>query len=342
MPLASAASDPPDLSIVIVNWNTRDLLAACLESVISNHSVVGDHPEITDHRLVSTGQRSLVTEVIVVDNASSDGSVAMVRDRFPWVTLIENTENLGFARANNQALRLASGRYLLLLNSDTEIRPRALETLVMVLEAHPEAGAAGPRVLNPDGSLQNCYGSLPSVLDEVLGPYWADFFTKPWGWLGGRLAYGRSGSNAPFPVDRVSFACTLIRREALEQVGFLDEGFAFYSEDYDWFKRLKDAGWVALYCSQAEIVHHWGASSRQRSEWAIRQLYRSKRRYFAKHYGALAERILCLGLALRFSVKAAVALALYPLRPRKAAQQLRLYFRLIQDTWGGLMGHDKI
>jgi hypothetical protein len=132
-------------------------------------------------------------------------------------------------------------------------------------------------------------------------------------------------------VDRVSFACTLIRRTALEQVGLLDESFEFYSEDYDWFRRLREAGWKALYCPQAEIIHHWGASSRQRSEWALRQLYRSKRRYFAKHDGATAERILRLGLALRFAVKIAVALVTYPFRRGEAARQARQYYCLIQD-----------
>lgn len=322
-----------DLSIIIVNWNTRELLAECLRSIADCELRIVDCPIYQSTNLP-------VTEIFVLDNASADGSAAMVRERFPWVRLIENTENVGFARANNQALRLAAGRYLLLLNSDTEVRPGALQALITALEAHPEAGAAGPRVLNPDGSLQNSYGSLPTVLDELLGPYWADFLTKPWGWLGRRLSRGRAEADAPRAVDRVSFACTLIRRAALDQVGLLDEGFAFYSEDYDWFKRLKDAGWQALYCPQAEIVHHWGASSRQRGEWALRQLYRSKRRYFVKHYGTRVERVLCLGLILRFAAKMGVALVLYPVSRGKAAQQARLYFRLMQDTWSGFRNHN--
>lgn len=313
---------PFNSSIIIVNWNTRELLANCLTSVAS----FGLKVEGPAFNLEPS-----TFETFVVDNASSDGSTAMVRERFSWVRLIENVENVGFARANNQALRVASGRYLLLLNSDTEVRPGALDALIAVLEAHPEAGAAGPRVLNPDGSPQNSFGSLPTVLDELLGPYWADFFTKPWGWLGRRLSRGRSEANAPRAVDRVSFACTLIRRAALDQVGLLDEGFAFYSEDYDWFTRLKDAGWKALYCPQAEIMHHWGASSRQRSEWALRQLYRSKRRYFAKHHGVYAEWILRLGLTLRFVAKIAVTLAAFPAHRAEAARQARLYHHLIQD-----------
>jgi N-acetylglucosaminyl-diphospho-decaprenol L-rhamnosyltransferase len=312
--------DSVTLSIIIVNWNTRDLLAACLESVAAEIARMGE------------GE----AETFVVDNASTDGSPEMVRERFPWVRLIENTENVGFARANNQALRVAQGRYVLLLNSDTEVRPGALATLIAVLESHPEAGAAGPRVLNPDGTLQNSYGSLPTVYDEIIGPYWSDFFLKPWGGIGRWLSTRSFQSGTPIAVDRVSFACTLIRREALDQIGLLDESFEFYSEDYDWFRRLRDANWTALFCPQAEIVHHWGGSSRQRNEWAMRRLYRSKRRYFAKHHGTKAERILRLGLGLRFAIKLAFSLASYPMRPDRASRQTNLYRRLISDMRSAL------
>ncbi len=134
-----------NLSIIIVNWNTRELLAQCLQSVEQN---------------VRTFKRSNV-QTFVVDNASTDGSAAMVRERFPWVTLIENTENVGFARANNQALRQSAGRYIVLLNSDTKVLPGALPTLVDFMDVHPEAGACGPRLLNADGSLQpSCHPIL--------------------------------------------------------------------------------------------------------------------------------------------------------------------------------------
>ena len=303
------------VSVIIVNWNTRDLLARCLDTVQA--ALPAD------------------SEVWVVDNGSADNSAATVQQQFPWVRLIENAENVGFARANNQALHRASGCYLLLLNSDTEVRLGALQALVDLLESHPEAGVAGPRVLNPDGSLQNSYGALPTVLDELLGPYWADFLTKPWGALGRRLPQQRTGPGTPRTVDRVSFACTLIRRTVLDQVGPLDESFHFYSEDYDWFKRLKDAGWKALYCPQAEIMHHWGASSSQSSQWAISQLYRSKRIYFAKHYGPTAEALLRLGLALRFGLKLLILIIVWPLR-RGTALQIRQQQQLIKDMCGTL------
>jgi GT2 family glycosyltransferase len=242
-----------------------------------------------------------------VDNASQDGSVAMVEEKFPEVHLIANTENLGFSRANNLALKKARGKYLLLLNSDTEVLPSALQHLIEALQATPTAGAAGPQMLNPDGSLQNCYGSLPTVFDELIGPYWLDFLNKPWGKFGGRLAKKQQQSKDCFSVDRVSFAGTLIRREMLEQVGYLDETYLFYSEDYDWFMRLKKAGWEAIFCPQAYISHHWGGSSRKNNEWALSQLYHSKRLYFAKHHGPFSEQILRFGLAARFALKGSIA-----------------------------------
>lgn len=325
----------PDLSIVIVNWNTRELLAACLCSIADCRLPIADcsAPNNLNHQSTNLP----TTEVFIIDNASSDGSAGMVRERFPWARLIENAENLGFARANNQGIAAAGGRYVLLLNSDTEVRPGALRALVDLLEAHPEAGASGPKMLNPDGSLQNSYGSLPTVLDELLGPYWADFFTKPWGGLGRTLWKRAVDADATRAVDRVSFACTLIRRAALDQVGFLDEGFEFYSEDYDLFKRLKTAGWKTLFCPQAEIVHHWGASSSQRSEWALRQLYRSKRLYFAKHHGRASETVLRIGLAGRFILQSALAAARYPVARQAASRQIALYRLLSQDMLRSLV-----
>ena len=216
---------PVSLTAVVVNWNTRELLARCLESLLSGAesegAPFGAAPQTPDFAPDQI-------EIFVVDNASSDGSAQMVRERFPGVRLIENPKNVGFAAANNQALRRASGRFVLLLNSDAEVLPGAVQHLVSTLEGHPEAGAAGPRMLNPDGSLQNSYGILPSVLNEVLGPYRLDSVLKPWGRLGRRFRADSLG-NWPRAVDRVSFACTLIRHSCLQELGLLDERFVFYS-----------------------------------------------------------------------------------------------------------------
>ena len=301
-----------DLSIAIVNWNTRELLERCLASIYETAS-------------------GFAFEVFVVDNASTDDSRDMVRSRFPQVQLIANQDNAGFARANNQAIALSRGRYVLLLNSDTEVQPAALQLLIQALDSQPHAAAAGPKMLNPDGTYQNSYGALPSVFTEIIGPYLFDVITKPWGRIGAKWPDRRVSQDTYLETDRVSFACTLIRREALNQIGVLDESFIFYSEDYDWFKRVKDAGLGVIFCPQSQVKHFWGASSHQASEWSLRQLYNSKRVYFAKHYGPAAEGVLRVGLTLRLMLKWLAALSVYPVHRNQSKQQVKLYAGLIRS-----------
>ncbi len=302
------------LSIIIVSWNTRELLAQCLESVGANLKMWAD----------------ATVETFVVDNASTDGSAPMVRERFPWVRLIENAENVGFARANNQAIPGCRGNYVLLLNSDTVVPPGALADLVAALENNPRTGAAGPQMLSPDGTLQNSYGKLPSVWYEIIGPYWLDRLARIWQKPGGRLSGRRMNDDNCIMTERVSFACAMIRRQAFDQVGLLDEQFVFYSEDYDWFKRLKMVGWQVLFCPWAQVVHYWGASSGKRSEWALVQLYRGKRQYLLKHHGIAAERLVRAGFILRFLVKAITACALWPWRRQETRRRWRQQLHLIQ------------
>lgn len=304
-----------DLSIIIVNWNTRDLLADCLQSV---YDTVHD----------------LTFEVFVVDNASSDGSAAMVRERFPDVRLIENAENVGFARANNQAIAQSQGEYVLLLNSDTVLLPGAVHGLIEYLQGQSGIGAVGPTMLNPDGTLQNSYGRLPALLDEILGPYLLDSFTKPWGAHRWHSAETYSSSASPKVVDRVSFACVLICRETLIDVGTLDESYWLYSEDYDWFLRVKRAGWRVVHIPSASVVHHWGGSSQHRPLWASCMLYRAKLIYFRKHYGSVSEFVLRLGLSARFAVKTLLQL-LGMLRKRHGGSSSPCqYWDLLKDLWG--------
>lgn len=286
----------------------------CLESVANN---------------ISSLERSKV-QVIVVDNASSDGSVELLREQFPWVVLIENQENIGFARANNQAILLSTGNYMVLLNSDTELQAGALSSLLECISGHPDVGAVGPRMLNPDGTLQNSYGDLPSIWDEILGPYRFDIFTKPWGRVGSMMKPDL-GHSLPRDVDRVSFACTMIRRSALEAVGLLDERFQFYSEDYDFFKRLKDSGWRVRFCPTAQVMHHWAGSSKMRSEWALRQLYRSKRLYVAKHFGRRHEAILRIGVFLRLTTKMILAYLSRPILGGEACREYQRYRSVLRD-----------
>lgn len=259
-------AQPVDLSILIVNFNTRDLLSACLRSVAAT-------------------VRRHTWEVIVADNASADGSVAMLRRDWPEVKVIETGANLGFARANNKALAVAQGRYLLLLNSDTEVLPDALDELVGFMDAHPAAGVAAPHLLNSDLTDQGTARAFPSPLAVLFGRkslLTRLFPDNPWSqrYLVGRQHRG----NEPFRVDWVSGACLMVRREAVERAGPLDEQFFMYWEDADWCRRIGNAGY-AVYCvPSARVVHHEGQSSKGRSAFLVVVFHRSVYHYFTKHH----------------------------------------------------------
>jgi N-acetylglucosaminyl-diphospho-decaprenol L-rhamnosyltransferase len=280
-----------DLAIVIVNWNVRDLLRACLTSVYE--SLKGSN---------------LAGEVWVVDNASTDGSVEMVRERFPRARLMANQTNVGFAAANNQALR-AMGfaseecnelpRYVLLLNPDTEVRGDALATMVRFLDENPQAGVAGAKLLYPDGQLQHSAFAFPTLAQVFL-----DFFPLHHRLLNSRLngRYPRQlyERGEPFPIDHPLGAALMARREAIQEVGLLDERFFIYCEEVDWCMRMKKAGW-GIYCvPRAEVVHHEARSTRQvRGEMFV-ALWKSRYLLFEKHYSRFYQwamhRIVRLGL----------------------------------------------
>lgn len=250
-----------DLSIIIVSWNTKDLLIKCLESLFLNHP-------------------SGTFEVIVVDSASTDNSLEMVGKLFPNVQLIDNEENIGFARANNQGLRLCQGSTLLLLNPDTEVRPGALDAMLDFLNSNPSVGAVGPRVLNPDGSLQHSCSPFPTLGREFLR-----LFHLPGNRPDGYYRMEFWNQEKPHKVDVLLGACILIRWEVLDQVGLFDENFFMYSEETDLCYRIKHAGWELYWVPQAEIVHYGGKSTEQIAESMFLQLYRSKLQYFRKHHG---------------------------------------------------------
>lgn len=270
-----------DLSILIVNWNGRDLLLDCLRSIYET-------------------VRGISYEVLVVDNGSRDGSPAAVRNLYPSVHLIENARNLGFARANNQAIRASRGRYVLLLNSDTVVRPGALGGLVRFTDRHPEVGIAGCRLVNPNGSLQPSWARFPSFWSEVLDR---------------NVRHRRSMPREPwaYEVDWVGGACLLARREAIEQVGRLDEDFFMYSEEADWCYRMVQHGWKVAYLETAEVIHLGGGSSRLRSDAMAVELYRSKLRFFRKHYGRVPAAMLRTALATRFLVRGTIYAGLHRL-----------------------------
>lgn len=255
------------LSIIIVNWNTCALLAACLASVATEISrfPVGE------------------VEVVVVDNASQDESVTMVQTRFPWVSLLQNSTNVGFAGANNQAMAQARGRYLLLLNSDTAVLPAAFTTLVDFMEAHPQVGAAGSRYLNPDGSLQpSCYPE-PTLGRELWRLFHLDRVYPV-----GVYPIAVWSLTTPRAVDVVQGAALLLRRTVLKQVGLFDTDYFMYTEEVDLCRRIRQAGWPIFFVPTSAIIHYGGQSTRQAAQSMFLELYRSKILYFRKHHGQCA------------------------------------------------------
>ena len=286
------------LSILIVSWNTREMLQDCLNSLDTSRAAGNN-----------SAAPPLELEILVVDNNSSDGSAEMVRQKFPHVKLIENRENLGFARANNQAYEASTGEYVLMLNSDTVIHPGALENMVAFMETHRPAAGCGPRLLNTDNSLQiSCYPLLTPGRE-----FWRLMFLDRL-WRRASYPQERWSFDEPRPVEIIKGACILLRREALEQVGFLDERYFMYTEEMDLCYRLSQAGWQLWWVPQAVVTHHGEASSRLEAEKMYVQLYLSKGQFHRKFGGehqarrfrrllqfAYTPRWLATALAARFS-----------------------------------------
>ncbi len=299
---------------MIVNWNTRDLLRACLASVYGQNL---------------DGQ----IEVWVVDNASQDGSVQMVRGDYPRANVIENETNVGFSAGNNQAIRRSSADFVLLLNADTEILLGAFETLLSFMELHPRAGAAGPRMLNLDRSLQTSCYPMPTLAREFWRMFHLDFLHPI-----GVYDMSRWDTAAPRRVDVLLGACMLLRRTALEQVGLLDESYFMYSEDLDLAYRLNRGGWELFWVPGAEIVHFGGQSTRQIAREMFLRLYRSKVLFFEKYYGKPAAVGYRCVLVLASTFRLALSPAAWILRPAgrgELREHVRSYSRLIRELVAG-------
>jgi N-acetylglucosaminyl-diphospho-decaprenol L-rhamnosyltransferase len=268
-----AASGAVDLSVIIVSWNTRELLAQCLASALV--------PGATRLGPPGAGRADgLSLEVLVVDNASADGSAEMVRERFPTVRLLANMENLGFARANNQAIPFCRGQYVLLLNPDTVVAPGALATLVAFMDAHPRAGAVGARLLNEDASLYPSCQPAPTLPRE----FWRLFHLDAV-WPLARYRMDQWDPTTPREVEVMQGACLMLRRETLDEVGLLDEDYFIYSEEVDLCLRLRRAGWQLWWIPQAVVTHYGGQSTRQVARAMFLRLYQGKILYFRKHHG---------------------------------------------------------
>jgi GT2 family glycosyltransferase len=286
----------PELSVIVLTHNTCELTLSCVRSVLA------DCP---------------AAEIIVVDNASSDGTFEAVQTAFPGVRVILNDANLGFARGNNLGLAAARGPYLLLLNSDTIVQPGALGALVRFIDAHPEAGACGPMLLNEDGSVQPSGRSLPTAwrlivdMTRMYRLWQSDMFEER----------GRDYRQVA-RVGELSGAALMIRREAYERVGGFDPALFAYYEDVDLCKRIGDAGYAIYYVPDARIIHLWARSSRAVPELAYRAGQDSARIYFLKHHGPGSQLVVQLLLAGKEC--ALIAAGLLRGRPDQAAFHRRM------------------
>ncbi len=278
-----------DLSIIIVSWNVAGLLADLLDG-LAQAPIRRAAPDGT-----IPGGSGPEVEVIVVDSASRDNSAAVVRDRFPWVRLIACEKNIGFTRGNNLALEIAQGRHLMLLNPDTLVHGDALNQLVEYLDAHPEVGIVGPHVLNEDGSTQSTRRRFPTPSTAIFESTWLQGFA-PRRMLD-RFYVTDQPDDGTFEVDWVQGCALVARRAVYEQIGPLDEGYVMFSEELDWCKRAKNAGWRVVYLGSAHITHYGGKSTEQVQAQKHVYFQTSKLRYFRKFHGlptALALRMFLL------------------------------------------------
>ena len=306
-----------DLSILIVNWNTREFTRNCLRSLAATFD------RVEADRLACGPYQ---VEVIVVDNGSQDQSTDMIRAEFPWVRLIENARNRGFAPANNQAYQISSGRYVLLLNSDTEVLPGAVRTLMDFMESHPGCGGGGALLRNTDGSLQ------PSC-QPMLTP-WREFWHLTfldWAWRRATYAMTRWDTTQPRTVETIKGACLIVRRTALEPAApLLDEQYFMYTEEVDLCYRLAQRGWKLYWIPQAQVTHFGEASSRQAYTAMYVQLYRSKVQFYRKVGGEPRARRFKQLVAWAYRPRFLVAKAALPLRPSLAAR-VNAFNQLLAD-----------
>ena len=299
-----------DLSVSIVNTNSRELLLACLETL-----------------------RGTDAELVVLDNASEDGSVAAVRERFPDVRVIAQEFRAGFGTNHNTVIRATEGRYVYVLNEDTTADDWGFARIVAYLDAHPRVAALGPRLVYPDGRLQDSAWRFPTPLVSTLG-----LLTV------GKLGVKQSRGETAHAVDWVMGAALVLRRRALDEVGLFDEDFFLYSEEVDLQFRLRRAGWEVHYLPDVTVVHHESQFSAEIPERRINEMWRSRHRYWRKHHSGAGARVAALATGGQYAVRAAVA-PLARRSPRRMLLHARDSWRVtgpglreLADEWNGRVG----
>ncbi|WP_309120857.1 glycosyltransferase family 2 protein [Paenibacillus sp.] len=274
-----------DLSIIVVNYNTKQLTLDCIRSVFSSAT-------------------SLNYEVILVDNASTDGTIEAVRERHPEVLTLANTRNVGFSKANNQGMEIASGRYILLLNSDTIVEEHTLETMVRYMDEHADVGASGCKLVLPNGSLDEaCKRGFPTPLASF---YYAFGFSKlfPNHPKFNQYKLIHLAPDQTYEVDCLVGAFMLVRREVIDRIGGLDEEFFMYGEDIDWCYRIKEAGWRIMYHPATTVIHYKGASSRRKPFKIVYEFHRAMwlfhRKHYVKKYNFIVNGLVYFGIWTKF------------------------------------------
>jgi GT2 family glycosyltransferase len=302
----------PELSIIIVTWNSRTDIERCL------------------HSLAASGTRTSM-EILVVDNASTDGTAAFVQSAFPGVAVLVSETNDGFAAGNNRALHLAQGRYLLLLNPDTVVYPGSLDVLVKFMDAHPAVWACGPPLFNADASPQRTGVRFPGIWNLLVESLFLDRLFPGTRLFGGhRQLY--SDPDIPRSVDYLQGSCLLVHRRAMEQVGRLDEGFFMYFEETDWCRRMKKAGGGVWYVPGPGVFHFGGGATGHYDEPRLLFYHRGLLRFFKKHHPPAAGVVLRFILVFRSMIRIAVWIVYgvthVPHRSA-AASALRGYLRVL-------------
>ncbi|NOD36580.1 MULTISPECIES: glycosyltransferase family 2 protein [unclassified Ruegeria] len=314
--LAEVSNKPTVLSIIIVNWNTAKLLNDCLTSVFASYD-------------------STFMEVIVIDNGSDDNSCDIVRKFFPNVILQQNTQNVGFAAANNQGFQLAKGRFVLLLNSDTLVHGDVLKKSVEWLDAHSDVAAMGCKVLNADGTTQLTCSQYPSILNLIL--LTSGLWKAPWPRFLGKFQLTYWNRDCEKDVEIISGCYFLIRKEVIDTVGSLDEEFFFYGEETDWCRRIRKAGWRLAFAPVGKITHFGGGSVKKLHYRKDIMLSESVVRLHKKHGGLLAAYSAYLILLTFNSSRALYWNIKYLVRNRNNSKDKATHFRKVllhsKDIW---------
>ena len=272
-----------DVSIVIVNWNTKKLLLDCIGSILN---VTLEHG----------------VEVIVVDNGSHDGSSETVMARFPEVKVICNDSNLGFAKANNIGIRASTGRYICLVNSDIKVLEGCIESLCRYMDSRQEVGLVAPQILNGDLSIQVSCSELPSLRNSFVQAMFLDKLLPSISVCRPRFMNAFSHQSV-LSVPVLSGCFQMARRKALNEVGLLDERFFIYKEDVDWCKRFCDAGWRVIFYPEAKAIHYGGASSSAAPAKFLIEMEKANRQYWKKHHTWLAQKIAAGISVTRFGLR---------------------------------------